>query len=403
MRLVKRSELMNFIYHAAISYKPPATLSYFWNFGVLALFCLILQIITGIFLAMHFVASPEQAFNSVEHIMRDVNYGWLIRYLHANGASMFFFVVYVHIFRGLYYGSYMQPRELLWCTGVVILLVMILTAFMGYVLPWGQMSFWAATVITNLASAIPYIGSDIVYWLWGGYSVGGPTLNRFFSLHYLFPFILLGLIILHILILHEVKSNNPVGVKIPDLIQFTPFYTIKDLYGIIVFWIFFSLFLFYAPNLLGHTDNYIKANPMVTPTHIVPEWYFLPFYAILRSVPDKLGGVLLLLAAILVLLILPFISKAKIRSNAFKVIQKVFFWIFFANCLILGWIGGKNIETPFYEIGQLATIYYFLYFVAIIPLVTSVENFLWKRPVYVHTPRSPEPNVKKTKKVWQSL
>ena len=270
---------------------------------MLALFFLVIQLITGIFLAMHYVASPDLAFNSVEHIMRDINYGWLIRYLHSNGASMFFLVVYVHIFRGLYYGSYMYPRQILWCSGVIILLIMILTAFMGYVLPWGQMSYWAATVITKLASAVPVVGDLIVSWLWGGFAVGGPTLNRFFSFHYLMAFVLTGLIIGHILILHEVKSNNPIGAVIPDNVQFTPYYTIKDLYGTVLFWLFFSVFLYYYPNLLGHTDNYIKANPMVTPTHIVPEWYFLPFYAILRSVPNKLGGVLLLLGSIFVLLL----------------------------------------------------------------------------------------------------
>lgn len=378
MRTIRKFTILDFIYHAAVSYKAPSILSYLWNFGVLALFCLILQIVTGIFLAMHYVASPELAFNSVEHIMRDVNYGWLMRYLHANGASMFFLVVYVHVFRGLYYGSYMYPRELLWCSGVIILLIMILTAFMGYVLPWGQMSFWAATVITNLASAIPVVGKYIVYWLWGGYSVGGPTLNRFFSLHYLFPFILLALVIGHILILHEVKSNNPLGTKVSDNIQFTPYYTVKDIYGLVLFWVFYSTFLFFAPNLLGHTDNYIKANPMVTPTHIVPEWYFLPFYAILRSVPSKGGGVILLLAAILILLALPFYSTSKIRSTAFRSIYKIFFWFFFADCLILGWIGGKSIETPFYEIGQFATFFYFFYLLILIPFITYIENMLWE-------------------------
>jgi len=328
---------------------------------------------------MHYVASPEHAFNSVEHIMRDVNYGWLIRYLHANGASMFFLVVYVHIFRGLYYGSYMYPRQILWCTGVIILLIMILTAFMGYVLPWGQMSYWAATVITNLASAVPYVGDYIVYWLWGGFSVGGPTLNRFFSFHYLMPFVLTALVIGHILILHEVKSNNPIGINSPDNVQFTPYYTIKDIFGIMVFWLFFSVFLYYYPNLLGHTDNYIKANPMVTPTHIVPEWYFLPFYAILRSVPDKLGGVVLLLASILVLLALPFYANSKVRSSAFRSLNKIFFWFFFSTCLLLGWIGGKNIEPPFYFIGQAATFFYFFYLLAIIPGIIYLENIFWNK------------------------
>ena len=379
MRFVKQNHLVHFIYHSAVSYKPPITLNYFWNFGVLALFCLAIQLVTGIFLAMHYVASPEHAFNSVEHIMRDVNYGWLLRYIHANGASMFFLVVYVHIFRGLYYGSYMYPRQLLWITGVIILLIMILTAFMGYVLPWGQMSFWAATVITNLASAVPFIGDYIVYWLWGGFSVGGPTLNRFFSFHYLMPFILTALVIAHILILHEVKSNNPVGINSPDHIQFTPYYTIKDLFGVVIFWMLFSTFLFYSPNYLGHTDNYIKANPMVTPAHIVPEWYFLPFYAILRSVPNKLGGVVLLLLSIIALAFLPFVVKSKIRSSAFRSINKIFFWIFFANCLILGWIGGKSIEPPFYLIGQLATFFYFFYLLILIPFIIYLENIFWNK------------------------
>ncbi len=342
--------------------------------------CLVIQIVTGIFLAMHYVAHADLAFLSVEHIMRDVNYGWLIRYIHANGASMFFLVVYVHIFRGLYYGSYMYPREILWCLGVIILLIMILTAFMGYVLPWGQMSFWAATVITNLASAIPLVGDSIVYWLWGGFSVDNPTLNRFFSLHYLFPFVIVALAGLHLIFLHENLSNNPLGIKSnTDQIPFGPYFLVKDLYGIILFFIFFSVFLYFAPNYLGHTDNYIPANPMVTPTHIVPEWYFLPFYAILRSVPDKLGGVILLLLSILILLALPFITRSEIRSSSFRLLHKIFFWIFFFDCLVLGWIGGKSIETPFYEIGQLATGFYFAYFLIILPGCNMLENIFWKK------------------------
>ena len=377
MRFIKQNKIINFIYHTAISYKPPITLNYFWNYGILALICLIIQLITGIFLAMHYVASPENAFNSIEHIMRDINYGWLLRYLHANGASMFFLVVYTHMFRGLYYGSYMFPRQILWITGVIIFLIMILTAFMGYVLPWGQMSFWAATVITNLASAIPFIGDYIVYWLWGGFSVGGPTLNRFFSFHYLMPFILISLVLCHILILHETKSNNPLGINSPDYIQFTPYYTLKDLFGIIIFWLFFASFLYYSPNYLGHTDNYIKANPMVTPAHIVPEWYFLPMYGILRSVPNKLGGVLLLLLSFLVLAMLPFYTNSKIRSSAFRTIYKIFFWIFFGNCLILGWIGGKSIEHPYYMLGQIATFFYFFYLIIIIPVIIYLEKVFW--------------------------
>jgi len=376
-RPIRKISALQYLHHAAVSYKPPTTLTYNWNFGVLALFCLVLQIVTGIFLAMHYISASEIAFVSVEHIMRDVNFGWLIRYIHANGASMFFFVVYIHVFRGLYYGSYLYPREWLWATGVVILLVMILTAFMGYVLPWGQMSFWAATVITNLASAIPFVGVPIVQWLWGGYAVGAPTLTRFYSLHYLMPFILVLLVAAHIFILHSVRSNNPIGINAPDHIQFTPYYTAKDSFGFVIFLLFFSIFLYYYPNVLGHTDNYIKANPMVTPTHIVPEWYFLPFYAILRSVPDKLGGVVLLLASILVLLILPIYATSRIRSTAFRYWYKLYFWFFFADCLILGWIGGKNIEPPYYVIGQLATFFYFFYLIVVIPVTIYLEKLLW--------------------------
>ncbi len=380
MRFIKKYPLLSTLHHTAISYPVPINITYFWNFGVLAMLCLVIQIVTGIFLAMHYVAHADLAFLSVEHIMRDVNYGWLIRYIHANGASMFFLVVYVHIFRGLYYGSYMYPREILWCLGVIILLIMILTAFMGYVLPWGQMSFWAATVITNLASAIPLVGDSIVYWLWGGFSVDNPTLNRFFSLHYLFPFVIVALAGLHLIFLHENLSNNPLGIKSnTDQIPFGPYFLVKDLYGIILFFIFFSVFLYFAPNYLGHTDNYIPANPMVTPTHIVPEWYFLPFYAILRSVPDKLGGVILLLLSILILLALPFITRSEIRSSSFRLLHKIFFWIFFFDCLVLGWIGGKSIETPFYEIGQLATGFYFAYFLIILPGCNMLENIFWKK------------------------
>lgn len=370
MRFVKSKSLFKELHHTIFTYPAPANLNYWWNFGVLAFLCLILQIVTGIFLAMHYTPHADFAFISVEHIMRDVNYGWFIRYMHLNGASFFFLVVYVHMFRGIYYGSYNHPRELLWIVGVVILLLMILTAFLGYVLPWGQMSFWAATVITNLASAVPIIGTNIVLWLWGGFSVDNATLNRFFSLHYLFPFLILGLVILHIIFLHENGSNNPLGlVSRVDQIVF-PYYIIKDIYGILIFSFFYAYFIFFDPNVLGHPDNYIPANPMSTPAHIVPEWYFLPFYAILRSVPNKRLGVVLLLAAILILIILPFISKSKyIRSTVFRPIDKVFFWFFFFDCILLGWIGGKPIETPYYELGQIFTIFYFLYLAFLLPLI----------------------------------
>lgn len=367
--------LINSIHHSGISYPVPCNLSYWWNFGVLGLVCLLIQILTGIFLAMHYIPTSTLAFSSVEYIMRDINYGWLLRYMHANGASMFFLVIYIHIFRNLYYGSYSYPRNILWCTGVIILLIMILTAFMGYVLPWGQMSFWAATVITNLVSAVPIIGQDILIWLWGGFAVDNATLNRFFSFHYLFPFILAGLVGIHLIYLHEHGSNNFLGIIFKyDKIPFTPYFTIKDIYGIILFFILYSYFIFFDPVYLGHPDNFIVANPLVTPNHIVPEWYFLPFYAILRSVPNKLIGVLLLLASILILLIFPFFTKANIVSGYFRPFYQYFFWLFFYNCLLLGWIGGKVIEEPFYFLGQLFTWYYFLYFIFFLPILGFLEK-----------------------------
>jgi quinol-cytochrome oxidoreductase complex cytochrome b subunit len=370
MRFVKTKSLYKEIYHTVFTYPAPSNLNYWWNFGSLAMLCLVLQIITGIFLAMHYTPHADLAFVSVEHIMRDVNFGWLLRYMHLNGASFFFLVVYIHMFRGIYYGSYNHPREVLWMIGVIILLLMILTAFLGYVLPWGQMSFWAATVITNLASAAPIIGTDIVLWLWGGFSVDNATLNRFFSLHYLFPFIIMALVILHIIFLHENGSNNSLGITSQvDQIVF-PYYIIKDIYGIIIFGFFYSYFIFFEPNVLGHPDNYIPANPMATPAHIVPEWYFLPFYAILRSVPNKRLGVVLLLLAIIILLILPFLSKSVyIRSFMFRPYDKILFWIFFFDCILLGWIGGKPIETPYYELGQFFTSFYFIYLSCLIPLI----------------------------------
>ena len=378
--IIKNNILLNAVHHSGVSYPVPVNLTYWWNFGILALVCLVIQILTGIFLAMHYVPNADLAFASVDHIMRDINYGWLIRYLHANGASMFFLVVYVHIFRGLYYGSYTNPRQLVWCTGVVILLLMILTAFMGYVLPWGQMSFWAATVITNLVSAVPYVGEIILNWLWGGYSVDNATLNRFFSFHYLFPFILTGLIGIHIVYLHEHGSNNSLGIIFKsDKIPFTPYFTVKDIYFIMLFFIIFSYFVFFDPVYLGHPDNFIPANPLVTPAHIVPEWYFLPFYAILRSVPNKLFGVILLLASILILLAFPFYVKSKINSGYFRPMYQKFFWLFFFNCLLLGWIGGKPIEPPYYLLGQIFTIFYFAYFIIILPLLAYCENMLYSR------------------------
>ena len=360
-----------------IDYPTPANLSYLWSFGSTAGLCLVIQIITGIFLAMHYTPHVDLAFSSVEHIMRDVNNGWLIRYLHANGASMFFIVVYSHIFRGLYYGSYIYPRGLLWCSGVIIFLLMMATGFMGYVLPWGQMSFWGATVITNLFSAIPYAGGAIVEWLWGGFSVDNATLNRFYSLHYLMPFVIAGLTIVHLSLLHKDGSNNPLGInKNIDTIPFYPYFYVKDLFSFLILVALFSFFVFYYPNALGHADNYIPANPLVTPAHIVPEWYFLPFYAILRSIPDKLGGVIAMVSAILVLLLLPILNTSEVRSSKFRPIFGIFYWFIVSDFLILGWIGQKPVETPFIEIGQIGTLFYFAAFLVFLPLIGLLEKAL---------------------------
>ncbi len=365
-------------------YPTPRNLSYWWNFGSLAGIVLVLQIVTGIVLAMHYTPHVDYAFASVEHIMRDVNYGWLLRYAHANGASFFFIVVYIHIFRGLYYGSYKTPRELLWMLGVVIMLLMMATAFMGYVLPWGQMSFWGATVITNLFSAIPIFGEGIVTWLWGGFSVDNPTLARFFSLHYLLPFVIVGVVVLHVLALHQFGSNNPLGIdrKSPkDSIPFHPYYTVKDLFGLGVFLIAFAAFVFYFPNVLGHPDNYIEADPLVTPAHIVPEWYFLPFYAILRAItfdilfiPAKLGGVIAMFGAIAVLFILPWLDRSPVRSARFRPIYKWFFWILLADCVLLGYLGAKPAEGTYVVLALLGTIYYFFHFLILLPLLGSIER-----------------------------
>ncbi len=355
----------------------PVNLSYMWNFGSLLGLMLIVQLATGIFLAMHYTPNIDLAFISVEHIMRDVNYGWFLRYTHANGASMFFILVYLHVARGLYYGSYTKPREIVWGLGVIILIVMMATAFIGYVLPWGQMSFWGATVITNLLSAIPYLGNDIVQWVWGGFSISNPTLNRFFSLHYLLPFALVGLVLMHLIALHEHFSNNPTGLKIHiDLTTFHPFYTVKDLFGFALFTVFFSYFIFFDPNLLGHTDNYIPANPLVTPAHIQPEWYFLFAYAILRSIPDKLLGVLALFGSLLVLLILPFVNTSYVRSSRWKPISKLLFWLFAGNFVILTYLGGQVAEQPWVLISQIASAFYFFYFIILIPAAGLLENNL---------------------------
>ena len=377
MQLIKQPPLFSIINDHLINYPTPINIHYAWNFGFLASMCLIIQILTGIFLAMHYTPHVDLAFASLEHIMRDVNYGWLLRYIHANGASMFFIVVYIHMFRGLYFGSYTKPRHFVWVIGVVILLIMILTAFIGYVLPWGQMSLWGATVITNLVSAVPLIGDSLVTWLWGGFSVDNATLNRFFSFHYLFPFIIAALSLIHLALLHQDGSGNPLGVNSSmDKIPMYPYFIIKDFFGIIIFLIFFSIFVYFYPNLLGHPDNYIEANPMVTPAHIVPEWYFLPFYAILRSIPHKLGGVMAMISAILVLVLLPWIHSTEIRSSRFRPIYRFAYYTILSCCLILGWIGGMPVEEPYVIIGQIASIYYFFYFLILLPSIGTFEKFL---------------------------
>jgi len=372
-----KDPILSFVDSHIIDYPTPINLNYMWSFGSAAGICLVIQILTGIFLAMHYTPHIDLAFNSVEHIMRDVNNGWLIRYLHANGASIFFIVVYSHIFRGLYFGSYMYPRGKLWASGVIIFLLMMATAFMGYVLPWGQMSFWGATVITNLFSAVPFVGGAIVEWLWGGFSVDNATLNRFFSLHYLMPFIIAGLTLVHLSLLHTTGSNNPIGINTNvDTIAFYPYFYVKDLLAFLVMLAFFSFFVFFYPNALGHSDNYIPANPLVTPPHIVPEWYFLPFYAILRSIPDKLGGVVAMISAILILLLLPIINTSEIRSSKFRPLFSVAYWALVADFLLLGWIGQKPVESPYIEIGMGATVFYFFFLLILVPILGIVEKFL---------------------------
>ena len=372
-----RLPVFSMMNHELNEYPTPKNLNYFWNFGSLAGIALVIMIVTGITLAMSYTPHTAYAFDSVERIMRDVNHGWLIRYIHMNGASFFFIVVFIHIFRGLYYGSYKAPRELLWILGVVILLLMMATAFMGYVLPWGQMSFWGATVITNLFSAIPFVGDSIVTLLWGGFSVDNPTLNRFFALHYLLPFVIVGVVVLHLVALHRFGSNNPIGIDPrgpQDTLPFHPYYTMKDFFGLSVFLTLFAAAVFFAPNFMGHPDNYIPANPMQTPAHIVPEWYFLPFYAILRAVLDKLGGVLAMFGAIGVLFILPWLDRSPVRSANFRPLFKIFFWIFFADCIALGYLGGMPAEGIYVVLSQICTIWYFVHFLVILPVLSVIET-----------------------------
>jgi len=382
--LDEKLPLPRLVYNAVgAGYPVPRNLNYFWNFGVLAGAALAIQIVTGIVLAMHYAANGMVAFDSVEHIMRDVNQGWLLRYAHANGASMFFIVVYLHIFRGLFYGSYKAPREMVWLLGLVIFLLMMATAFMGYVLPWGQMSFWGAKVITGLFSAIPLVGPTIQEWLLGGFAPDDAALNRFFSLHYLLPFVIAAVIILHIWALHIPGSSNPTGVDVKgpqDTVPFHPYYTAKDGVGVGVFMLVFAVLLFFAPNYLGHADNYIPANPLSTPAHIVPEWYFWPFYAILRAftvdfiLPAKLWGVMAMFAAILLLFFLPWLDKSPVRSGNYRPVFKKFFWVLVVDVLILGYCGGAPAEEPYVMISQLAAAYYFAHFLIILPIVSKMER-----------------------------
>tara|TARA_B100001063_G_scaffold245816_1_gene282683 strand:- start:459 stop:1739 length:1281 start_codon:yes stop_codon:yes gene_type:complete len=375
--LDKRLPLMRFADENLLSFPTPKNLNYFYTFGFILTMCLVTQIITGIVLAMHYTPSTSLAFDSIEHIMRDVNYGWLIRYTHSNGASMFFLAVFIHMFRGLYYGSYKEPREIIWILGVVIFLLMIITAFMGYVLPWGQMSFWGATVITNLVATIPIIGEPVLTLLLGGFSVDNPTLNRFFSLHYLLPFVIFGVVILHIWALHVTGNNNPTGIEVKDskdTISFHPYYTVKDLFAYVVFLLMFCYFIFYNPNILGHPDNYIEADPMLTPAHIVPEWYLLPFYAILRAVPDKLMGVLLMFGSIVVLFFLPWLDTMKVKSARYRPLYKIFFLLFVIFCLLLGYLGAKPPEGIYLFLSRLSTIYYFAFFLVIMPILSRLEK-----------------------------
>ena len=382
MRIFKSHPLLKLVNSYVVDSPQPSNLSYLWNFGSLLALCLIIQIVTGVTLAMHYNPSVAEAFNSIEHIMRDVNNGWLIRYLHSNTASAFFFLVYLHIGRGMYYGSYKAPRTLTWTIGTIILVVMMATAFLGYVLPYGQMSLWGATVITNLMSAIPWIGQDIVEFIWGGFSVNNATLNRFFALHYVLPFVIAALVLGHLIALHDsAGSNNPIGVSGNyDRLPFAPYYVFKDLITIFLFFIMLSIFVFFMPNALGDSENYVVANPMQTPPAIVPEWYLLPFYAILRSIPNKLLGVVAMFSALLILLSLPFTDLSRSRGIQFRPLSKIAFYAFVANFLILMQLGAKHVESPFIELGQISTLIYFSYFLVVIPSLSLLENSLIELP-----------------------
>jgi len=369
----KTHPILKIINQTLVDLPAPSNISLWWNFGSLLGLCLIIQIITGLFLAIHYTADISIAFSSVVHICRDVNYGWLIRNIHANGASLFFICVYLHIARGLYYGSYLNKET--WNIGVILLFLLIATAFVGYVLPWGQISFWGATVITNLLSAFPYIGNELVQWIWGGFSVDNATLTRFFAFHFLLPFLILALTVIHLLFLHEAGSNNPLGVNSDtDKISFHPYFSYKDLLGFFIIVFLLAVLALFLPNLLGDAENFIPANPLVTPPHIKPEWYFLFAYAILRSIPNKLGGVLALLFSIFILMLVPLLHTSKQRSNIFRPLTQIFFWSLVANSIILTWIGGQPVEQPFIIVGQIASISYFSLFLIIIPFTSWWEN-----------------------------
>ena len=376
--LERRLPIISFVYDSFVAYPTPKNLNYMWTFGAILSFMLVAQIITGIVLAMHYTPETTLAFDSVEKIMRDVNWGWALRYAHANGASMFFLAVYIHIARGLYYGSYKEPREVLWILGVVIFMVMMATGFLGYVLPWGQMSFWAATVITNLFSALPVVGPSITTWLLGDYAVGNATLNRFFALHYLLPFIIVAIVALHVWALHVTGQGNPDGVEVKDVkketVPFTPYATLKDGYAIGAFLVLYAWMTFFVPNYLGHPDNYIEANPLVTPPHIVPEWYFLPFYAILRAIPSKLIGVIALFLSILILAALPWLDTSKVKSGSYRPQFRKAYWAFIATCVGLGYLGSQPAEGAFLWIARILTFYYFFHFVCILPWLSRHEK-----------------------------
>jgi len=377
MRILKTNALLRLANSYIVDSPQPANLSYMWNFGSLLALCLIIQILSGVFLAMHYTPSVDMAFNSVEHIMRDVNNGWIVRYTHANVASFFFICVYLHVARGMYYGSFKSPRVLVWTIGVIILILMMAIGFLGYVLPYGQMSLWGATVITNLLSAIPVFGQDLVELIWGGFSVANATLNRFFSLHFVLPFLLAALAMAHMIALHMHGSSNPNGVRSTgDRYPMHPYFTFKDLVTIFGFLLALSVIVFYYPNALGHSDNYIQANPMSTPASIVPEWYLLPFYAILRSIPNKLIGVVAMFGSLLILLILPLVDLSRVRGNQFRPIMKVAFWFFVVNFFMLMWIGQEHPDSPYLEIGQICTAFYFVWFLFLVPGIGLAENSL---------------------------